>query len=265
MLSFKTLKRSLAPALALSATLTTGLVSAADWSTTEVQYQRGELDIPTFAGGGSEYTTIFTFQHASGWKYGDNFFFFDASRASGNSDVYGEFYPNFSLGKISGNDVGFGPVSDVGILAGVNFAADANVVKYLPGVRLALELPGFAFANLDTTAYIDDSDGAASGGAPAEDNSYMVDFNWAYPFKTGSLSWSIEGHVEYIGSRDNEFGDKVSHHILAQPQIRIDLGEQLFDSANQLFVGIEYQYWKNKLGDPNTDESAIQALIVWRL
>jgi hypothetical protein len=32
----------------------------------------------------------------------------------------------------------------------------------------------------------------------------------------------------------------------------------------QLLVGIEYQYWQNKLGDRNTDESVAQFLVVWR-
>lgn len=263
MTPFKTLKRSILPALALGATLSCGSVAAADWSSTEIQLQRGELD--TAYVGGKEWTSIVTFQHASGWKYGDNFFFFDAIKTDGGSEVYGEFYPNFSLGKISGNDLSVGPIRDFGVLAGVNFAPEAGMLKYLPGLRLALDLPGFAFANLDMTAYIDSSDGLANGGIPAEDDSYMVDFNWAYPFKIGSTSWSIEGHAEYIGERNNETGGKTPHHILAQPQIRMDLGEQLFGTPDQLFVGIEYQYWKNKLGDLNTDESVVQALLVWRL
>ena len=29
-------------------------------------------------------------------------------------------------------------------------------------------------------------------------------------------------------------------------------------------IGIEYQFWQNKLGDPDTDESTVQALLVWK-
>ncbi len=36
----------------------------------------------------------------------------------------------------------------------------------------------------------------------------MVDFNFARPFNIGTLNFSVEGHVEYIGERDNELGDK---------------------------------------------------------
>lgn len=241
---------------------------AEDWSITEIHYQYGTLDIPEFAGGGDEDTKILTFQHAGGWKYGDNFFFVDlsdaGSNAFANNDAYLEWYSNFSLGKISGNEDGYGPFKDIGIILGLNYAADANVKKYLPGIRFVLPLPGFTFANLDMTAYLDDSGGVGSGGAPSEDDSYMIDFNWAYPFSVGNHDFSIEGHVEYIGERDNEFGDTVEAHILAQPQFRWDLGKALFGSPQQLFVGFEYQYWQNKLGDKDTDESTVQFLGVWR-
>ena len=49
-------------------------VQAADWSNTELHIQASNLDIPTFAGGGSATHIIYTLRHASGWKYGDNFF-----------------------------------------------------------------------------------------------------------------------------------------------------------------------------------------------
>ncbi len=262
------------PALLLSVT---GISQAATWSTNEVHLQYGELDAP-FTAGAERDTFIITFQHASGWKYGDNFFFIDHLSSSESSDTggddgdefYGEWYSNFSLGAITGKSLKFGPVKDIGVIAGFNFAPEVDSLWYLPGIRLALELPGFAFANLDTTAYIHEGDGFIRD----EDEGYMVDFNWAYPFKIGGLSFSIEGHIEYI-NRDGQTLDifedgsvlvdtQLDSWVLAQPQLRLDLGEQLYGTASELFVGIEYQYWKNKLGDGDTDESAIQALVVWR-
>ncbi len=129
--------------------------------------------------------------------------------------------------------------------------------KYLPGIRLSLDIGGFAFANLDITAYVDDSKGVSSSGAPKEDDSFMVDFNFARPFKIGESDFSIEGHIEYIGERDNEFGERVESWILAQPQFR-------WNPNNRVSLGIEYQYWMNKLGDRDTDENAVQALFVWK-
>ncbi len=245
-------------------------LAAAEWSNTELHYQRGNLDVPNFAGGGDVATDVLTFQHASGWKYGENFFFIDFlndSKTDGfnDSDYYGELYVNFSLGKLFNRSTEFGLINGLGIIAGLNIAGDGNVRKYLPGIRLSWKLPGFAFLNTDITAYLDDSGGVKSGGAPAEDDSYMIDVNWAFPLTIRGHRFSIEGHVEYIGQRDNEFGAEVSEWLLAQPQFRYDLGKTLFDTPDQLYVGVEWQLWLNKLGEKGTDESVIQALVVWRL
>ena len=71
--------------------LTAPPVQAADWSTTELQLQYGTLDVP-FVGGDTDTLTV-TLQHASGWKYGDNFFFVDWLMADNDTrDVYGEWY-----------------------------------------------------------------------------------------------------------------------------------------------------------------------------
>lgn len=49
------------------------------------------------------------------------------------------------------------------------------------------------------------------------------------------------------------------------PQHRHHRYKLLLSSSEKLFIGIEWQIWINKLGEDNTDENAIQALIVWRL
>ena len=238
---------------------------ASDWSKTELLYQNGRLSTPDFSGGGKHQTTVITLQHASGWKYGDNFFFIDhlndANEDSFDDNaLYGEIYLNFSLGKILNHQFALGPVKDLGIVLGINTDSDANVMKYLPGVRLSWQVPGFTFLNTDFTAYIDDSDGIKAGtmNAPTEHDSFMIDISWGYPF-------SIEGHMEYIDSRKNQFGAEVKPWFLAQPQFRFDLGKALGNSPETIFIGVKWQYWQNKLGESSTDENALMALVVWRL
>jgi len=249
----------------------TATATALDWSVNEVHVQYGELDVPTFKPGPKQDDTlIVTYQHASGWAYGDSFLFVDwldgsDNKAFNDHDLYGEFYHNLSLGKVLDRQLSFGPVKDIGLLTGINYARDSRVLKYLPGIRFDLALPSFAFAHLDMMAYIDDSKGVVKGGAPAETDSWLVDFNWALPFTVGDSHWSLQGHVEYVAERHNEFGAVVSDWLLAQPQLRFDLGEWLLSEAGKLYVGLEYQYWHNKLSDTSTDESAVQALLVWRL
>jgi len=259
--------------------LMSSIASAEIWGNTEVQLQAfGELE--RVGTGGTADTTIITFQHAGGWEYGDNFFFVDHSRYSVNNDAnfpvedssefYGEWYSNFSLGAITGNKIAFGPVKDIGVVAGLNFAPEVDSMWVLPGVRFSLDLPGFAFAQVDVTGYVHQGGGSASSQVFTvvdEDSSFMVDFSWAYPFKIGSTSWTIEGHLEYIDGRTqtNNFGTtELESWILFQPQIRLDLGEVLGNKAGRFFVGIEYQYWKNKLGEKGTDDNTAQFLAVWR-
>ena len=161
------------------------------------------------------------------------------------------------------NSIGIGPIKDVGLLAGLNMGTDAKIIKYLPGLRLSWDIKGFSFLNTDLTAYIDDSKGVASGGAPKENDSFYFDLNWSYPFQIDSHSFTIEGHLEYIGERTNEFGDKVSEWFFAQPQFRYDIGKE-FNYPEHIFIGAEWQIWLNKLGDDQTDENAVQFLLVWR-
>lgn len=237
--------------------------SAADWSTTQLDITYGELITPGFGGIQTETendTLIYTFQHASGWSKGDNFFFVDFLNSGdevtgfNNYDWYGEWYTNFSYGKISGKEFS-GALKDVGFTFGLNMAADANVIKYLPGIRLDWNVPGFAFVNTLFTAYIDDSEGfSVPGSAPSEDDSYMIDVAWLMFFGDGK--WSFAGHMEYIAERDNELGGTVEAWILAQPQIRYHFNDAVS-------AGIEYQYWQNKLGDKDADESAAQLLLTW--
>ena len=242
------------------------ITQALDWHVTELHFQHGNLAVPEFAGDGYEKTFIITLQHASGWKYGDNFFFIDYIEDEFGIDdnFYGEVYLNFSYEKIFKRDIKFGIIDDIGLVLGYNEDDEANVKKYLPGVRLAFNIHGFTFANLDITAYIDDSEGVSSGGAPRESDSWHANFSWQYPFAIGRSKFSFEGHIEYIDDRRNEFGDEASSWVLAQPQFRYDLGYALLGQENKLFVGTEYQYWNNKLSDRRTDESVFQALVVWR-
>jgi len=262
-------------ALALTAALSAPMASAEIWGNTEVQLQAGGEFESTGAPGQST-GTVTTFQHAGGWEYGDNFFFIDHSQYSGknglndSAEFYGEWYSNFSLGALTGKDLSFGPVKDIGLVAGFNYAPEVDSSWVLPGVRLALDLPGFAFAQFDITAFIHASgaDEQSGGfGVVDEDTSFMVDFSWALPFKLGSTNWSFEGHAEYIDGRTqvNTFGTtELESWILIQPQVRLDVGELIGAPSNRLFAGIEYQYWKNKLGAKGIDDNTVQFLAVWR-
>lgn len=233
----------------------------------EFHYQYGKLTNP-FAGT-DHATHILTFQHASAWSLGESFYFIDLlddGGADGFNDVefYGEWYPTLSLGRLTNRTVGGGPLRDIAFVGGINVDGDADVFKWLPGARLSWNVPGFVFFNTDVTAFIDASRGTESGGAPRTDDSFMVDVNWGAAFDLGSQSFWFTGHAEYIGGTTNEFGEPQEGWILAQPQLGWDIGKTVTGSANELFVGVEYQYWRNKLGTQNHD-NVPQLWVMWRL
>lgn len=252
------------------AALMTGLIALPATAQLDFQFQYGSLTNP-FSGDESvkSATKILTFQHAGGWLLGDSFFFIDFIDDAridrfNDKDFYGEWYPTLSLGKLFRRDLSMGAVRDLSFISGLNFGADANVFKYLPGLRLSWQVPGFIFLNTDFTAVVDLNNGLAKGGAPTTDNGFMFDVSWLKIFSVGSLSFQFMGHAEYISGVGDETGGTQEAWILAQPQLVLDVGEVL-GTANWLLVGVEFQYWRNKLGVKDKHDSVPQFLAVWRL
>lgn len=214
-------------------------------------------------------TTVVTFQNAAQWFWGDHFLFFDYTADGGDDgfnekDLYGEWYPTLSLGKISGSRVGLGPIRDFSVLGGVNYGAHAKVLKYTPGFRASWDIPGFVFLNTDFARMIDASSGLDGGGAPATSDGYMFDVNWLAEWDVLGQTITFTGHAEYITAVTPEVGDAGRAWILAQPQLTIDVGRLMGRRGGRLMAGIEYQYWRNKLGTDLT-ERVVQLLVVWRL
>ena len=234
---------------------------------TEFQLQLGKLVNP-FSDTGHG-TTVVTFQNAAQWSWGDHFMFVDYTADGGNDgfnekDLYGEWYPSLSLGKIGGSRVGFGPIRDFALLGGVNYSSQAKVLKYTPGFRASWDIPGFIFLNTDVARLVDASSGVDNGGAPATDDGWMFDVNWLATWEMLGQTFTFTGHAEYIPAVMNELGDEVRAWILAQPQLTVDVGRILGGDGGRLMSGIEYQYWRHKLGT-DVSESVVQFLVVWRL
>lgn len=255
----------LAPFIAVASCAFTTVSVAANWSSTALHINNGDHKNP-FTEKKSN-TTVYSLQHASGYDYGDNFFFIDYSR-DGNvdgyqdNDFYGEWYSTLSLSAITGKKISTGALIDVGLTGGVNFSGDAKVMKYLPGIKLNWDVTGFNFLSTLFTAYIDDSEGVAKGGAPTETNSWMFDVAFEYPFTIGSQKFNFTGHAEYIAEREDEFGNTVRAWVLAQPILTWDVGHALAMKDNTLRLGLEWQYWHNKLGTGVT-ESVPQVHVEW--
>ncbi|MCQ4288591.1 hypothetical protein NA647_14255 [Pseudomonas stutzeri] len=189
-----------------------------------------------------------TFEHASGWSWGDMFLFVDNIWYNGVSGgdghtYYGEFSPRLSLGKMTGQDMSFGPIKDVLIAATYERGEDRNR-NYLLGPAVDLSVPGFDRFNVNV--YYRKPDGIT--GNPG--GQWQITPTWAMTIPVGKSDILFDGYIDWVvndaGSESR--GDFVSKHLHINPQIKYDLGKAMDGEPGKLYVGIEYDYWANKYG-----------------
>ncbi len=231
-----------------------------DWSDTEIQYLHGDgYRMPKNANDISR--SIITLSHADGWALGRNFFFMDTLISDHGEpsqvNLYGEFYSYLSLSKMTGRNLSYGLFKDLNVTAGVN--AGENLDSNFSGTRIIMygftvdfNLPGFKLFTVDVLRH-DILEPVSLG------SSWQITPCWKLPFTLFGTHWSLEGFADFIGPK----GPGYAGNVLAQPQIRLDVGD-FFGISNRLFAGIEYQYWNNKYGVKGLHESLPQALLVWK-
>lgn len=242
----------LGSAIALLAMFTGSTAYGADWSTTNIQYLQGsgyQLN-PTSD------MSIMTFEHADGWGYGDNFFFFDVTYpTSDNTSFYGEYSPRLSLGKMTGSNLSFGPVKDVMLAFGLEFGNNLHSTLY--GVGLPLNIPKFAFA--DVNLYARNSTVAGNSAQPG----YQVTLDWLLPFSIGASKWQFTGFVDYAFGENGGAGAKADN-MVAGPQLLVDLTDTFGSKGKgKVLAGVEYQIWTNKYGVSGVNESIPQVMLKW--
>lgn len=214
---------------------------AAEW----LQWQNNSLSYLN----GRNYTVTpsdqqtLTMEHANAWKYGDTFAFIDVTAFNGKSDIdagavtyYGEFAPRFSLGKITGRTIDAGIVTDVLLATGYEFG-EGDVETWLIGPGVDLAVPGFDYMQLNV--YRRHSRHGSNG-----DRQWQVTPTWAWTVPIGRSDLLIDGFIDWV--IDN--GATKHAHLHFNPQVKYDLGKALGWGAKTVYVGFEYDYWKNKFG-----------------
>lgn len=230
------------------------------WTDTEIQYLHGDgYQMPKNSNNISR--SIITLSHADGWALGRNFFFMDTlfseQGEASQVNLYGEFYSYLSLSKMTGKNLSYGLFKDLNVTAGINAGENLNSASsgtrvMLYGFTVDFNLPGFKLFTVDFLRH-DILEPVSLG------SSWQITPVWKFPFSVLGTHWSLEGFTDFIGPK----GSNYAGNILAQPQIRLDLGD-FFGVNNRLFVGIEYQYWHNKYGIKGLQESLPQALLIWK-
>ncbi len=202
---------------------------AESWSTTSFLYLYGEK-FDQVAGSDrvrDGRMTTYTLEHAGEWEYGSNFFFIDMSQADFESNdtfkTYAEWAPALSLYKLFDRKTGTGLIKDI-LVAG-ELDQGNNFQATLLGMRLALNLPGFNFFDMNLFSRKDNYN----------DPTYQVTLAWNTTFSVASIPLIFEGFVDYYGV---DFGTET----LSQPRLFID--GKLYGMKN-LHIGVELYYYRS--------------------
>jgi nucleoside-specific outer membrane channel protein Tsx len=273
-------------ALAFATAVTAAPAGAADWSDTEILLNHGTRFREPFNPPAAKdpakpwqndtdvTKTFLTLQHASGHKYGRNFFFVDLINSDQNDpkdgshgEVYSEGYTSLSLSKLTGSSLAFGPIADINLTGGYNFGAKSNGANpriFLIGPTVDFKVPGFIFFNVDFLTYTDKS--RFSGGPSISDTTYQITPVWLAKFSLGATHWVFTGHVDFIGKRCPSAGSCAGRksEILAQPELRMDVGE-FVGKKETVYLGVKWNWWRNKFGFDGLNENNPQLQLDWKL
>lgn len=206
----------------------------------------------------SDDATTITFEHASGWTFGDLFMFAERSEFHDNPTVksswYGEFAPRFSLNKM-----GLFNLKEGGILKDLSIATNYErgkdgVESLLLGAGTSLNVKGFNFVDINLYARKDTGLGAGFDDA-------QVTLVWSKSFNIAKEIIVVDGFVDWVvgwGPQESSF------HLV--PQIKWDIGRKFGAAPGKIYFGSEIDIWTNKFGIGNSDafhtnQFAINALL----
>lgn len=239
---------------------------AADWSDTALGYRYGTSFAEPFNQNDIR-KNIVNLTHASGYKYGSNFFNADllmsdskdpayAGASNGAQEIYIVYRHTLDLGKVAGQSFAVGPIRGFGLTAGfdVNDKNDAgyNSKKRMlvAGPTVMFDVPGFLNLSLlqlweSNAPY---STYSKSGVARySYDPHPMLTASWGIPLGAG---FSFNGFANYIAAKGkNEFGAATKPETNIDMQVMYDLSPLVGAGKDKFKVGLEYQWWKNKFGN----------------
>lgn len=217
-------------------------VHAATFSSTKVEVLYG-TDFKRGPGFSEVDEATLTIANATGFTWGDSYFFADITNADdvdGTGGTHLEFGPRYRFWKPENEGV---IKSFYGIVqADITSNKFTQKITKMGGVSLDWNVPNFKFVKTHLQ-YRDD---------PKLDGS-SVQFNlvWNASFKFGEQDFSFEGFADWTSSEGS-----TSSSLLMQPQL-------VWLVNKNVGIGIEYFYWKNRLGIKGLDEKAPQIMVRW--
>lgn len=216
--------------------------------------------------------TIYEFVHVSGDTLGKNLLVGQvlqsdsndpaAGGGTGAQEFFGFYRRTFSLSKLTGHSIAFGPVKDVSLVGrfdrgtkNIQFAPAAR--KFMTGVSFDFAVPkGYVEASL--YAYSEKNYNGIMGQEVNFDTTVRADVNWGIPFTLGvPVEW--RGGLTLVGTKGKDgFGNATAPETRLYTELLLPVGRQ-----PGLMVGVAFELWRNKYGAdqnlvPGTRQNAPQ-------
>ncbi|ART79069.1 hypothetical protein [Oceanisphaera avium] len=251
-------------------------VSAANWSDTFVGYRYGSNFTEPYNDSKIK-KNVLGLTHASGYDYGQNFFNVDLlqsnSQDPANGDDKGEgdgafeayvtYRHQLHLGKVFDADMSFGPVKEVALTAG--FDANTKNTEFAPRKQMLVVGPTLKFdvpkGFVDFSVLYAHERNHSNSGTPlvSKDvtfNDYTIyNLTWGVPFDLGAVPMKFQG----FGNWATPKGQGTTDERLVRTSLMVDVGQLAFNKDNTFWLGVGYEYWRNKFGNdvksfPNGDK-----------
>lgn len=241
-------------------------VCAFDWSDTALSWKYGTRYAEPYNQANIS-KNIFALTHADGYRYGTNFLNIDylvsdsknpamGSTLQGAQEIYLLYRHTLNIGRVLDKTLAFGPVRGVGLTAGFDWNSKddrygSKKQMLVIGPTLMLNVPGLFNISLLAANESNAPNGVAS--RYTYDVHGILNAVWKLPFDAGSVPASFDGYANFIASKGkNEFGGETAAETNIDMNVMFDVGTQFGSAKNTFKAGIEYQYWKNKFGNPSS-------------
>lgn len=233
-------------------------VQAEEFSLTDVQLlhtTRAAADAVNGTGTRDETSTTMRFEHFGTHRLGDNYFSLDffhgdevGGAASGSFGAPARLHsffvwmPRWSLAKLSGRDLAWGPLQDVGLTLRLEAASYGNYHAVAPGVSFTWKVPGLAY--LETALYRRDNN---FGQAHP-----LLRVVWLAPFEIAGHKLHADGLL--LVSRPDNLGT----NVLAQPELRVGL-----DAKGALDAGVRVEHARYSVGGSRYSRTTPHLMLRW--
>lgn len=267
------LKQTLAKACAITglSVAAAGAQSEIFWSNISLTYLNGSEYTNPFPNfdhnlpvGEKSNGQVYTFEHAGAYHFGKSFFFLDrfnsGDKVKNSDNTYTELGVDISVSWLGQTKLENDAIKDLYFTTqweNANPEGLESEDNILAGAGVRWKIPGFTF--FDTNLYYRMNENL-------EENLQLTTA-WSLPFEVAGAKLTFDGFFDWTTPtetlRDVTGDGNVEDYEMtfhAQPQLKLDVGH-FFDKSGQYYAGIELDYWKNKLGQKDQDQTSPQFLV----